>query len=165
MLESRAQARAWGVIGPLTIDAIVRAVPTCSADRSSPYINKMVHFFCGDAEECADLTSEGALAIAKMHAREKYLAVGILERLTDSLRLFEATVPSLLGGLYGAYAQQTVKNRRQRVTVNAGGNAAEDRGASEATRAFLRRCFENDYRLYVYIVQLFDQRVRQYGLK
>jgi hypothetical protein len=161
MQLARAKARAHGVGGPLSVDALVRAVPDCSS-ANSPYVNEMTRYFCGHAAECTNLTSEGALAMAKMHARESYVAVGVLERLTDSLRLFEAAVPSLLAGLYDAYAQQTVK--RQRVTTNVGGNAAEGRGASDVTRAFLRRCFDNDYRLYEYLKELFEQRLLEYGL-
>jgi hypothetical protein len=162
MLSARAKARAQGVVGPLSVDALVRAVPNCSTSGKSLYMNKMVDYFCGDEPECADLTSEGALAIAKTHARQSYVAVGLLERLPESLRLFETAVPSLLRGISGAYARQAVK--KQRVTSDVGANSAADRGASDATRTFLRGCMDNDHRLYDVVKELFEERLREFRL-
>ena len=82
--------------------------------------------------------------------RERYLWIGILERLEDSLRLLAKLLPSYFGKM--------AVERAAREHVRPRSNASGYKYAlpSEATLAKLRIENDNDLRLYSYAVQLLD---------
>ena len=87
------------------------------------------------------------------HMRERYVWIGILERLEDSLRLLARLLPSY----FGKMAVERAAREHVRPRSNASGYSYAP--PSEATLAKLRIENANDLRLYAYAVELLDCRL------
>ena len=69
-------------------------------------------YFCGQNSFCTSPTSRKALELAKANIQKYYGVIGVLERLDDTQKVFEAAIPGYLTG----FPQFAVKSRGKDTT-------------------------------------------------
>ena len=57
-------------------------------------MDSQIPFFCGDSEDCRTLGSQTALEMALFNIEHKFVAVGVLELLPQSLAVLECKIPN-----------------------------------------------------------------------
>ncbi|GMT32918.1 hypothetical protein PFISCL1PPCAC_24215, partial [Pristionchus fissidentatus] len=62
-----------------------------------------IPYFCGHHAFCSEIGSRHALEQAKRTLVEKYLVVGVVDRLRDTVALLEATIPDFFHGALGHF--------------------------------------------------------------
>jgi Sulfotransferase family len=106
-------------------------------DERGPLTNRMVRFFCGYDPVCQRSDSGEALSLAKRHAVHNYTAVGVLEHMSASLRLFERRLPQFFLGARHRYVHA---------------NSTPHPNATERVRTYIEQHHANDIRLYEFLV-------------
>ena len=130
-----------------------------------PQVGLITRWFCGHGRACGGGSSppsqrvrDEALRRAMHHLRERYVWVGILERLEDSLRLLAKLLPAYFGKMAVA------KAAREHVRPQSNSSAYKYAPPSEATLAKLRIENAGDLQLYAHAVDVLECRLHSCGL-
>ena len=156
------------IVAPLSV-SLCRpeyTIDTLYANVSArPGVGLITRWFCGHGRTCGGgplpplaRVREKALRRATVNLRERYIWVGILERLEDSLRLLATVLPAYFGRM--AVWRAAMEHARPK------SNASEYKysAPSEATVAKLRVENINDLHLYAHAVDVLGCRLRSCGL-
>lgn len=125
---------------------------------------KYMEFFCGNSRACKDrgkATPQKAVALemAKRSILERFTVVGILEQFDDTLMLFEEIMPGVFRGAHKLYHTKLMQDKRSSTkTVNVTGMTEETR------QWFIRGPLRFDYDLYMFVRQLFNEKLKKYGI-
>ncbi|EDQ87227.1 uncharacterized protein MONBRDRAFT_27414 [Monosiga brevicollis MX1] len=154
--------RVQAVMGPKqanwTINECMDAGDECNylrelMDASS--FNLMTTFFCGHGPECTMQTPQQALARAKQRLERDYAHVAVLERMPESLALFELLMPQFFRN-----ARSFLSEHREYQQLNHNQAVEADRRRpTSATRAAIARLARYDMELYGFAVSLLTERL------
>eukprot|EP00045_Choanoeca_perplexa_P004386 m.37782 g.37782 ORF g.37782 m.37782 type:complete len:137 (-) comp12546_c0_seq4:9-419(-) len=108
---------------------------------------QMTSYFCGTAQAC-QRNNIHKLRLALQHMKQEYLAVGVLERHAETMRLFR----SLLPGHFGAYPATGHSEVRVNSNPNRTSPVAVDVREKLLTVGL-------DHQLYAAAVKLFEEKL------
>jgi len=107
--------------------------------------SRMVRYFCGYDPVCLHPESEEAFSLACEHAVHKYAAVGVLERLRQSVWLFRRRLPQFFLGTF-------------ETMMRLHANSVKHRGATRYVSAYIREHHRNDFRLYNFLLSRLEKQ-------
>ena len=137
--------------------------PEC---QEKTFNNLMTKFFCGREKFCfgdEEVDKIRAIELAKSNLVKVYKVVGIYEELELSVKLMEANFPEVFSGIYSVYLENFV---RQTGSSGAIGHqkTKTKKIESEATKEILRKYLKYDVELYELAKQVFEGKIKEYGI-
>jgi len=106
----------------------------------------MIPFFCGSHQWCRKRDA-AALEQAKSNIEKYYSAVGVLEDMESSLKLFEKALPGFFGGALEFYEEDGEHLRKISKT------ASKDDDEETEVKEYLREKLGNEVELYNFVVK------------
>lgn len=110
----------------------------------------LVPFFCGQAVRCQILNDHWALQQAKSNIFTYYRAVGVLERINESLDMFQTKLPAFFDGALDAFYVESDSGLR----ANSNSDKSEVR---DDIKELLRKNLTADFELYYFVNELLDE--------
>ncbi|XP_071485108.1 uronyl 2-sulfotransferase-like [Diadema antillarum] len=141
-----------------TFDECVLRGKTECLGKKSFYI---IPFFCGQDPRCKDPT-EWSLEKAVRNFNERYVAVGLLEELDNTFRVFEKVLPQLFAGAMDIYTKTVSGELRGNITRMFTKHKVKP---SPRVAAIMQRNMRLEYKFYNMVRRRFQEQKRMLGIK
>ena len=112
-------------------------------------------YFCGNSPICREIGNKKALRMAKENVIKHYSAVGVLEHLITSLKMFSIELPEYFGNISG------LERRRKLVKVKKNSNPNKRELVSSEAMKHLQRQMTLEYDFYYFVLN----RLKKYKLE
>ncbi|XP_038059547.1 uronyl 2-sulfotransferase-like [Patiria miniata] len=120
----------------------------------------IIPFFCGQLKKCREPT-QWALDRAKENVEKHFVAVGILEDMENSFRVFEKVLPQYFTGA----VQLLLKPDEKQVLKNGSTTTKFKEKPSEEATTIMKHLMYYEYEFYHFIKDRLEKQMAYYGIK
>ena len=137
-------------------ECVAAADPECLPPSGSNHSSMNIWLFCGCADNCFKINNRWAFNQAKRNFNEKFAVVGVLEKMVESLSMFEDKLPQFFKSalpIYKRAGSLDTDGDDDNLILNENEDKKE---VSEETKQILRRHLAMEVDFYQFVVDILD---------